>query len=280
MISYLGCDGQMGQGITKDVTTKLQIWSNPRVAAATNATDFDLREIRRKPMSVYIGVSPGDIPRNAPLLRLLFDALLSVNTTRTPEQDPTLTVPVLLMLDEFPQLGRMDRLSHAMEYVRGYGIRMILIVQNKPQVADAYGHYAADSIFANVGAEIIYGTADETLAEQVEKRSGNQTVQVATSNRPMWFPSLKWSRQTQGQHPHPRPVLLRQEVLQMPEERFICLRPGMRPILGNKIRWWEEPTLTGRKRPPPVIPELKLSSSSRSAYSPPIAVPVASQTPP
>ena len=55
-------------------------------------------------------------PRNAPLLRLLFDALLSVNTSKTPEQDPSLTVPTLLMLDEFAQLGRMDRLAHALDY--------------------------------------------------------------------------------------------------------------------------------------------------------------------
>jgi hypothetical protein len=38
-------------------------------------------------------LSSGDIPRNAPLLRLFFDSLLNVNTSRTPDQDPTLKVP-------------------------------------------------------------------------------------------------------------------------------------------------------------------------------------------
>lgn len=254
--SYVATDDKLGGSICKSVTTKLQIWSNPRVAAATSATDFDLREIRRRPMAIYIGVAPGDIPRNAPLLRLLFDALLSVNTTKTPEQDATLTVPVLLMLDEFPQLGRMDRLSHALEYVRGYGLRMLLIVQNRPQVMDAYGPHAAASIFDNVGAEMIFGTSDEKLAEQVEKRVGASTRQVQTSTRRRWFPSLNWASQTEGQHPHARPVMLRQEVLQMPMDLQLILRPGMRPIIARKIRWWEEDEFVLRRSPPPHIPRL------------------------
>ena len=110
---YLSADARLGGSIAKAVTTRLQIWSNPRVAAATSATDFDLRDIRREPMAIYVGVSPGDIPRNAPLLRLFFDALLNVNTSTTPEQDPSLKVPTLILLDEFAQLGRMDRLAHA-----------------------------------------------------------------------------------------------------------------------------------------------------------------------
>jgi type IV secretion system protein VirD4 len=67
---YLSDDEKLGGSIRKTITAKLQIWSNPRVAAATNETDFDLREIRRRRMAIYIGVSPGDVPRNAPLLRL------------------------------------------------------------------------------------------------------------------------------------------------------------------------------------------------------------------
>jgi type IV secretion system protein VirD4 len=252
---YIGGD-KLQREICKTVTTSLQIWSNPRVAAATSETDFDLREIRRKRMSIYVGVSPGDVPRNAPLLRLFFDALLSVNTSKTPQQDPTLAVPVLLMLDEFAQLGRMDRLSHALEYVRGYGLRLFLIVQNKPQIADVYGPNAAKSIFDNVGVEMMYGTNDEVLAKQYEERMGDDTVPVTTTNRPRWFPSLSPSKQADAVHPHRRPLMLRQEILQMPGDEMLIMRPGMRPIRAKKIRWWEEPEFIDRQTAPPVIPEL------------------------
>jgi len=253
---YLSADARLGGSIAKAVTTRLQIWSNPRVAAATSATDFDLRDIRREPMAIYVGVSPGDIPRNAPLLRLFFDALLNVNTSTTPGQDPTLKVPTLILLDEFAQLGRMDRLAHALQYVRGYGLRIALVVQNRAQIMDVYGSYAATDVFDNVGVEIVYGTGDEKLAEQLEKRLGDTTVPVETQNRPRWFAWAQPARQHVAEHPHRRPLMLRQEILQMPPDEQIILRPGMKPIKAKKIRWYEEPAFTSRRRAPPSIPEL------------------------
>jgi type IV secretion system protein VirD4 len=234
--SYISKDDKLGGSIQTSITTRLQIWSNPRVAAATSATDFDLRDIRRKKMAIYVGVSPGDIPRNAPLLRLFFDSLINVNTSKTPEQDSALSVPVLLLLDEFAQLGRMDRIAHALQYVRGYGIRMALVVQNRAQIMDVYGSYAASDVFDNVGCEMVYGTGDEVLALQLEKRMGDATVNVVTQNRPRWFAWRHPGKQSEAQHPHRRPLILRQEILQMPSDEQIILRPGMRPIRAKKDR--------------------------------------------
>ncbi len=50
--------------------------------------------------------------------------------------------------------------------------------------------------------------------------------------------------------------MLRQEILQMPPDEQIILRPGMKPIKAKKIRWYEEPAFTSRHRAPPSIPEL------------------------
>lgn len=256
---YLAVDDKLGGSICKTITTRLQIWSNPRVDAATSATDFDLRDIRRKHMAIYVGISPGDIPRNAPLLRLFFDSLLSVNTSQTPEQDPTLTVHTLLMLEELAQLGRMDRLVHGLQYIRGYGFRMALVIQNRAQIMDVYGNYAATDIFDNVGCEMIYGTGDEKLADQIEKRMGDDTVPVITKNRPRWLAWLHPSKQTEAEHPHRRPLMLRQEVLQMPQNKQIILRPGTLPMLAEKIQWWKEAAFTQRRVAPPVIPELQVT---------------------
>lgn len=256
--SYLATDDKLGGSICKAITTQLQIWSNPRVAAATSATDFDLRDIRRRKMAIYVGVSPGDIPRNAPLLRLFFDSLLNVNTSKTPDQDPTLKVPSLLLLDEFAQLGRMDRLAHGLQYARGYGLRFALVVQNRAQIMDVYGSYAATDVFDNVGCEMIYGTGDEKLAEQLEKRLGDATVNVVTKNRPRWFSWMKPDKQSEAEHPHRRPLMLRQEILQMPPDEQLILRPGMKPIRAKKILWYREKEFLRRRQPPPAVPQLSV----------------------
>jgi type IV secretion system protein VirD4 len=255
---YLSADDKLGGSICKTITTRLQIWSNPRVAAATNASDFDLSDIRRRKMAIYVGVSPGDMPRNAPLLRLFFDSLINVNTSKTPEQDTSLTVPALLLLDEFAQLGRMDRLAHALQYVRGYGMRIALVVQNRAQIMDVYGTYAATDVFDNVGCEMVYGTGDEKLADQLEKRLGDATVDVITESRPRWFSWLRPAKQSEAQHPHRRPLMLRQEILQMSQDEQLILRPGMLPIRACKIKWYQEPTLHRRRLDPPEIPELSV----------------------
>src|SRR3546814_4616024 len=58
-------------GIVQTVTSKLSLWLNPRVDAATEECDFDLRELRTKRMSIYLGVSPDELDRVAPLYNLL-----------------------------------------------------------------------------------------------------------------------------------------------------------------------------------------------------------------
>ncbi len=243
------------------------------MAAATNETDFDLNDIRKKHMAIYVGISPGDLQRNAPLLRLFFDSLLNVNTSKTPDQDSSLKIHTLLLLDEFAQLGRMDRISHALQYVRGYGIRMSLVVQNRAQLMDVYGSYAATDVFDNGGCEMLYGTGDEKLAEQIEKRLGDDTIPVFTQNRPRWFSWLKPSRQNEAEHPHRRPLMLRQEILQMPQDEQLIIRPGMRPIRAKKIRWYEEPEFVRRLMDPAMVPELSVEIALDDTEEAPIQRP-------
>jgi hypothetical protein len=109
-----------------------------------------------------------------PFLRLFFDQLLTLNTDKTPAQDPSLNVPVLLMLDEFARLGHMKALAEAAQFIRGYGLRLALVVQNKAQLKAIYGNHGAADIFDNLGAEIVYGTTDLELAQELEKAAGRR----------------------------------------------------------------------------------------------------------
>jgi type IV secretion system protein VirD4 len=253
---YINGDIRQVDGIRKTVTTRLQVWHNPRIAAATAFSDFDVRDLRRKPMTIYVAVAPGDIPRMAPLLRLFFDQLINLNTVKTPQQDSSLTVQTLILLDEFARLGRIDCLSHAAQFVRGYGLRLAFVVQNKSQLRELYGQHGAADIFDNLGAEVVFGTGDLELAQELEKRLGDATVTVTTRNRPRWFAWLNLARQHNAEHPHRRPLLLTQEVLQMPNDQLIILRPGMKPMRAHKIAWWRERHFTERRLQTPDIPYL------------------------
>lgn len=255
---FIGDDPKLRGDIRKTVSTRLQTWSDPQIAAVTAASDFDFRDLRRKPMTIYVTAQPGNIPRLRPLLRLFFDQVINLNTDKMPKQDPTLKVPVLMLMDEIARLGRMDIIAQAPQYVRDYGIRMGFIGQSKAQFRAIYGENETDDIFANIGAEIMFGTADAKLAEEMEKRLGDNTVMFTTRNRPRFMSWMNWSKHGELDHPHRRPLMLDQEIMSMDPRKQLIIRPGMRPAITDRIRWFNDPKFAKLVQPPPVISELHI----------------------
>ena len=250
-----GSADQVG-GIRKMTSTRLQSWFNPRIAAATAASDFDLRQFRRRPMTIYVTVQPGNIPRMRPLLALFFDALINLNTDATPDEDPTIKHQGLIILDEFARLGRMESLAEAAQYVRGYGLRLLYVIQNKAQLRAKYGADSAEDIFDNTGAEIVFGTNDLKLTKELSERMGDDTINVTTKNRPRFWSWLNWSKQSEAEHPHRRPLMLAQEVSRMSPQDQIILRAGMLPMKTQRARWFNDRNFTSLVRRSPEIPRL------------------------
>jgi type IV secretion system protein VirD4 len=249
------------QSIRKTVSTRLQAWFNPRIRAATNESDFDLRDLRRRPMTIYVTVAPGNMSRMRPLLALFFDQLVNLNTDKAPDQDSTVQYQTLVILDEFARLGRMDTLAEAAQYVRGYGIRLAYVIQNKAQIRAKYGADAAEDIFDNAGAEIVFGTNDLRLAKELQERLGDNTVRATTKQRPRFWSAFKWDKHSESEHPHRRPLMLAQEISRLPPDEQIILRPGMLPLRTKRPAWFTDPDFTARVRRPPPIPTLTVETA-------------------
>ena len=85
---------------------------------------------------------------------------------------------MLVLLDEFPTLGRMLVLAHAFAFVAGYGIRLLVVCQSRARLRDAelYGPEMAANIFDNCGVEIVFGAKNIELCEELSRRSGFNTV--------------------------------------------------------------------------------------------------------
>ncbi|MGD0107269.1 MAG: type IV secretory system conjugative DNA transfer family protein [Rhodopila sp.] len=254
----IGGDTKLRGEIRKTVSTRINIWSQPQIAAVTATSDFDLRDLRRRPMTIYVSVSPANIQNLRPLLRLFFDQVINANTDATPEEDPTLCVQTLVMLDEFARLGRMDTLAQAAQYVRGYGLRMAFVVQSRAELRAIYGKDAAADILDNLGAEIIFGTADPELTKELEERLGDATVTITTRNRPRFLAWLNLSKHGEAEHPHRRPLMLDQEVAQMSPDEQIVIRAGMKPLKTQRLCWYSDPQFRDLVRPSPEIPELQI----------------------
>ena len=115
--------------IRKTFTARLELWLNPLVDAATSADSFDLRHLRSKRISVYVGVRPSDLDRMRLILNLFFEQVLDLNTIDMPEDNKTLKYELLMLMDEFTAPGRMPTFAKTISFMGGYGIRPFIIIQ-------------------------------------------------------------------------------------------------------------------------------------------------------
>ena len=117
----------------------------------------------------------------------------------------------------------------------------------------------AANIFDNCGVEIVFGAKNIELCEELSRRSGFNTVDSVTRNRPRFWSWLKWHRQSLAAHPHSRAMLLPQEVARLQGDQELLFRVGMQPVLAEKIRWFADPELRERVLQSPPVPTIDIA---------------------
>lgn len=234
--------------IKKTITNVLGLWLNPLVDAATSASDFDLRDLRKRPISIYLGVSPDELDRVAPLYNLLFQQLIDLNVRELPDGETP--VPVLVILDEFARLGRASVIASAFSYVAGYGIRLLPVIQSRSQLRGVYGEHVADEIVANCGVEVAFTPKELRVANELSDRIGYVGQESVTRSLTINGLLANRSKSISEQR---RALMLPQELMQFPSDRLILLRGGIPPIIGTKIFYFKSRFFKTRAFPPPVV---------------------------
>lgn len=237
--------------IKKTITNVLGLWLNPLVDAATATSDFDLRQLRSRPMSIYLGVSPDELDRIAPLYNLLFQQLIDLNVRALPDENSA--VPVLVILDEFARLGRASVIASAFSYVAGYGIRLMPVIQSRSQLRGVYGEHVADEIIANCGVEVAFTPKELRVANDLSERIGYVGQESVTKSLTINGMLANRSKSISEQR---RALMLPQELMQFPPDKLILLRGGIPPIVGRKIAYFSNRFFKARAFPPPPVPAI------------------------
>ena len=235
--------------VKKTITNVLGLWLNPLVDAATAASDFDLRQLRKRPISIYLGVSPDELDRIAPLYNLLFQQLIDLNVRELPGE--TTPIPVLVILDEFARLGRASVIASAFSYVAGYGIRLLPVIQSRSQLRGVYGEHVADEIVANCGVEVAFTPKELRVANDLSERIGYVGQDSITKSLTINGLLANRSKSISEQR---RALMLPQELMQFSADKLILLRGGIPPIIGSKIAYFSSRFFKRRVFPPPIVP--------------------------
>lgn len=238
-------------GIVATFGTPLLIFQNPRVDLATSANDFDLREVRRELMSIYFKMPPNKLKEGSVLVNLFFDQLLNLNTRVLPSQDKTLKHQCLVLLDEMTSIGKVAMIAQAVSYMAGYNMRLLTIIQNKSQLEDVYGKAGALTLLSNHALMVMYAPSPtvQSDAQEYSEMLGYETVKSRSRTSSMQSSSTSTSDQR-------RALMLPQEIRELGQTREIVSLENCKPILCDKIRYYEDPDFTCRAHlPPPSIPK-------------------------
>ena len=241
-------------GVLSTAMSFLGLYRDPTVAAATAASDWRIVDLidNERPVSLYLVVPPSDISRTKPLVRLVLNQIGRRLTERL-EGDPEKRRKhqLLMMLDEFPALGRLDFFETALAFMAGYGIRAFLIAQSLNQISKAYGENNA--ILDNCHVRIAFSSNDERTAKRISDALGTATELRAQRNYAghrlaPWLSHVMVSRQETA-----RPLLTPGEIMQLPATDELVLLSGLPPIRAKKLRYYEDGNFAGRVLPAPVL---------------------------
>lgn len=239
-------------GVLSTAMSFLGLYRDPTVAHVTSACDWRICDLvdGKRPASLYLVVPPSDISRTKPLVRLVLNQI-GRRLTEKLEGDPAKRRrhSVLMMLDEFPALGRLDFFETALAFMAGYGIRAYLIAQSLNQVSKAYGDNNA--ILDNCHVRIAFSSNDERTAKRISDALGTATELRAQRNYAghrlaPWLAHVMVSRQETA-----RPLLTPGEVMQLPPSDELVLISGLPPIRAKKLRYFEDRNFLERILPAP-----------------------------
>src|SRR3954464_2321709 len=246
-------------GVLSTAMSFLGLYRDPVVAQVTRRCDWRIADIagEEKPTTLYLVVPPSDISRTKPLVRLILNQIGRRLTEDLHAKGRRHRL--LLMLDEFPALGRLDFFESALAFMAGFGLKSFLIAQSLNQIEKAYG--ANNSILDNCHVRVSFATNDERTAKRVSDALGTATEMRAMRNYAghrlsPWLGHLMVSRSETA-----RPLLTAGDGRRLPTTEEIVMVAGAPPIRAKKGRYFEDPRLTERLLPPPKLAPLDREGS-------------------
>jgi len=219
------------------MTAGLKQWDNPAVRSATQDSDFDFATFRKTPQSLYIAVSEDHIATLAPLLRLMFADLIA--SIRLKEPGPDEPWPVMMMIDEFQQMGAMPYLERAIHSLASYGGRVAMIAQSLASLDRIYGSEGRESLENGAGLKLYITPRDQRTVKEVSAAVGSTTREAVTRmygrNKGILGATSTSARLEE------RPLLSETEARLMDPDEVIILASPQHPIKAQRVKYFDDP---------------------------------------
>jgi len=254
---YIALEPETRNSAVFNVNMAMSLWNNGLISAATETSDFDIRELRRTPMTIFIGCTIAELSIFRPLIRILFQQIHDLLMVKIPGDDEP--HQVLLMLDEFYHVGRMDSLISKITISAGYGFRMAIVMQDLAQLDELYGKNTRITTVSGSQIKLFIQINDLETSEFVSEMLG-ETTQVYKT--PIQRPGQGiFAPRVWAPHYTPRPLRSPLELREMSARLSILMVKNSPSFELTKIRHYlDKPYRSYYERAkgtPPDLPRLR-----------------------
>lgn len=234
---HIGKADREASGVLSAAQRHTHFLDSPRMTAILDHSDFAFGDLKSRIATVFLVLPPDRLGTYARWLRLMVTQSLQ-EMARTPGKP---AVPVLYLLDEFAALGHLAPVEQAMGLMAGYGVQLWPILQDIHQLRATYGQRAG-TFLSNAGVLQVFGVNDHDSARLVSDLLGQETVVFQTMSHAL--DSEKSGLSFSDQHTG-RALLTPDEVRNLPQSRELLFLAGLRPIVANKLRYYDDPEFAG-----------------------------------
>lgn len=266
-------------GVVSTLNSGLELWANPIIDTTTSRSDFNIQLFKKRPTTVYVGLTPDNIQRLKSLMAMFYQQATEFLSRKMPGKDEP--YGVLFLMDEFPTLGKLEQFLAGIAYFRGYHVRLFLIIQDTQQLKGTYEDAGMNSFLSNSTYRITFAANNIETAKLISELIGNQSVESSSYNKPRFFDLNPGSRSVNTSQAS-RALLLPQEVISMPRDDQVILIEASPPIKTKKIKYFEDKSMIKKtkmkksfvpKQVPKIHQHIKKGGASSSSSSGNAALP-------
>ncbi|MCC8535728.1 type IV secretory system conjugative DNA transfer family protein [Xanthomonas axonopodis pv. poinsettiicola] len=257
-----GLAEQTFSSVMATMQAPLQQFLSPILAAATNATDIDVTAIRKRLTTVYVIIPTQKLDESGKLLNIFFSSVIGNNLDKQLNEDPKLKYQMLMLMDEFTAMGRVDVWSKRISISASYGVRDLCIIQSQSQLRATYGADDAQNFITNHAASIVFTPREQEDANAYSDMLGYTTIRKRHRSTSKGGGGSNVSYNYTEER---RALMLPQEIKELPGNDELLFFEGSKPIRCEKNWFFKDSVLKKRIMDPVAVPALAMDQAKTKA---------------
>ena len=240
LISCYNEEEKVLQDVLSTMTSTLTFFSDPNVQEVTKYSDFTFEDTMYgdTPISIYMVASSAALVRLAPLFKIMYEQSIAILTRKLRKYNYRL----LLLFDEFRQMGKMEIVEKSLSLSAGYGVICMIIVQSYGQLTQIYQHKSV--LLDNFAYQVVLNAADPENLKDIEAQLGNYTVRRKTTSYSGQANQALNAGESESVTQFSRALMTADEIRRLSFEEALLIPLGMHPYKMKKIMWFTDPRFT------------------------------------